>query len=99
MKFDIVRAWKDEAYRQTLTPEQLSTLPTNPAGEVEMSDSDLETISGGWDGPMSGPSFASGHISSTALICEVNLFTVNANVIAVPLNLLTGPNSNCIGMH
>ncbi len=96
MKFDIVRAWKDEAYRQTLTTEQLSTLPANPAGEVEMSDNDLATISGGWDTP---PSYASGHLSSTALVCELNVFTVNANVLSVPVNLLTGANSNCIGMH
>lgn len=45
MQFDIVRAWKDEAYYQSLSAEQLSTLPTNPAGEL--TDMDLATVSGG----------------------------------------------------
>ena len=44
---DIARAWKDEEYRNNLTPEQLAQLPPNPAGEVEMSDEDLDDISGG----------------------------------------------------
>lgn len=101
MKFDIVRAWKDEAYRQTLSTEELNTLPANPVGEI--SDADLEAAFGGW-GPgwaPYGPACTSveSHASSTALICEVNLFTVNANVLAVPIQLLSGPNSNCVGMH
>jgi mersacidin/lichenicidin family type 2 lantibiotic len=29
---DVVRAWKDEGYRRSLTPEQLARLPQNPAG-------------------------------------------------------------------
>jgi len=32
MNFDIVRAWKDETYRQALGEEQLDTLPANPIG-------------------------------------------------------------------
>jgi mersacidin/lichenicidin family type 2 lantibiotic len=47
MKFDIIRAWKDEAYRASLNEEQLAVLPANPIGEVELSDSDLAGISGG----------------------------------------------------
>ena len=47
MNPDIVRAWKDEDYRQNLSEEQLSTLPANPAGEMELTDSDLESISAG----------------------------------------------------
>ncbi len=46
-KIDIVRAWKDEAYRQTLSEEELRSLPANPAGEVELNDSDLEAVYGG----------------------------------------------------
>lgn len=44
---DIARAWKDEEYRNSLTPQQLAQLPPNPAGEVEMSDEDLDNVSGG----------------------------------------------------
>ncbi len=46
-KMDIVRAWKDEAYRQTLSEEELRSLPENPAGEIELNDSDLEAVYGG----------------------------------------------------
>ena len=31
----IVRAWKDETYRRSLTQEQLADLPAHPAGEIE----------------------------------------------------------------
>lgn len=46
-KVDLERAWKDEAYRKTLTPAQLAQLSPNPAGEVELSDEELDGISGG----------------------------------------------------
>jgi len=46
---DIIRAWKDEEYRMSLTEEQRSLLPDNPAGlaGMELSDDDLEDIVGG----------------------------------------------------
>jgi mersacidin/lichenicidin family type 2 lantibiotic len=47
MKFDIVRAWKDEAYRHSLSEEELSLLPESPIGEVELTDADLEAVQGG----------------------------------------------------
>jgi mersacidin/lichenicidin family type 2 lantibiotic len=31
----IVRAWKDETYRRSLTQQQLADLPAHPAGEIE----------------------------------------------------------------
>jgi mersacidin/lichenicidin family type 2 lantibiotic len=34
----IVRAWEDPEYRQTLTEEQKKLLPANPAGEILCSD-------------------------------------------------------------
>jgi len=43
----IVRAWKDEAYRQSLSTEELAMLPANPAGEIELTDTELEAVSGG----------------------------------------------------
>jgi mersacidin/lichenicidin family type 2 lantibiotic len=46
MKLDIVRAWKDEAYRESLSQQQKALLPANPAGELEMSDADLATVVG-----------------------------------------------------
>lgn len=38
---DIARAWKDESYRSTLSPDQLAALPANPAGMIELTDSEL----------------------------------------------------------
>jgi mersacidin/lichenicidin family type 2 lantibiotic len=50
MKFDIVRAWKDDTYRQSLSEEQAGQLPANPAGEFELSDADLASLYGGQGG-------------------------------------------------
>ncbi len=47
MKLDIARAWKDEAYRQSLSSEELALLPANPAGELELNDAELEAVHGG----------------------------------------------------
>ncbi|HEY1348252.1 MAG TPA: mersacidin/lichenicidin family type 2 lantibiotic [Ktedonobacteraceae bacterium] len=47
MKLDIVRAWKDQTYREHLSQEQLAHLPANPAGDLELSESDLTTVYGG----------------------------------------------------
>ncbi len=44
---DIIRAWKDEEYRNSLSEEQRSQLPENPVGIVELPDADMERIAGG----------------------------------------------------
>ncbi len=36
MKIDIIRAWKDEGYRWSLSEEERHTLPENPVGELEL---------------------------------------------------------------
>ena len=48
---DIIRAWKDEEYRMSLTEEQRALLPDNPAGPTELSDADLDSAVGGLLGP------------------------------------------------
>ncbi|MDJ0839155.1 MAG: mersacidin/lichenicidin family type 2 lantibiotic [Acidobacteriota bacterium] len=45
--FDIVRAWTDAEYRETLTAEQRDQLPGNPAGVVAVDNDELARISGG----------------------------------------------------
>jgi mersacidin/lichenicidin family type 2 lantibiotic len=45
--FDIIRAWKDEDYRNSLTEDQKSQLPENPAGMIDLSDEQMTSISGG----------------------------------------------------
>lgn len=49
-KTDIIRAWKDPAYRATLTPEQLACLPDHPAGIVEIGEDRLKQAGGGGGG-------------------------------------------------
>jgi mersacidin/lichenicidin family type 2 lantibiotic len=47
MTVDIARAWKDPEYRKSLTPEELATLPENPAGKPELTDKELDDVAGG----------------------------------------------------
>jgi len=35
---EIIRAWKDQDFRNSLTPEQLAQLPKHPAGQIEFED-------------------------------------------------------------
>lgn len=44
---DIIRAWKDEAYRLSLSDEERAALPENPAGMIELTDLDLAEVAGG----------------------------------------------------
>jgi mersacidin/lichenicidin family type 2 lantibiotic len=72
MKLDIIRAWKDDAYRQSLSDEQRTELPANPAGELQLTDAQLEEAFGG-DGA---------HIHSvTIIICDLNV--VSAQIITL----------------
>jgi mersacidin/lichenicidin family type 2 lantibiotic len=43
----IIRAWRDEDYRLSLSNEDLSGLPGNPVGIVELSGDALESAAGG----------------------------------------------------
>ena len=44
MNNNIVRAWKDEFYRQSLSDEERAQLPENPVGELELTDGELESV-------------------------------------------------------
>jgi mersacidin/lichenicidin family type 2 lantibiotic len=47
MKRDqIIRAWKDEEYRSGLSESELSALPKNPAGIVELTSDEMEEAGG-----------------------------------------------------
>ncbi len=50
---DIVRAWKDEDYRDSLSVKELEHLPEHPAGGIELSDAALMEVSGAWVNPTS----------------------------------------------
>jgi len=43
---DVIRAWKDAEYRESLSAEDRSLVPQNPAGLVELTDDQLKQASG-----------------------------------------------------
>ena len=46
-KIDVVRAWRDEEYRDSLSAEERAGLPESPAGLATISDETLRSITGG----------------------------------------------------
>lgn len=50
-KNDIIRAWKDQDFRQSLTSDELANMPSHPASTVQVGASEAksqpETFSGG----------------------------------------------------
>jgi mersacidin/lichenicidin family type 2 lantibiotic len=45
----IIQAWKNPAYRNSLTEAERARLPANPAGSIEVSDEDFGKVAGGRD--------------------------------------------------
>ncbi len=100
MKFDIVRAWKDETYRQTLSAEQRNTLPANPAGELN--DTELAAVCGG-DGGF-GNDFGVGAASSASandvrthsfsLLCDISIFSLDKAKVIDADSLINIANSD-----
>ena len=43
----IIRAWKDEEFRLSLSEAERALLPANPAGTVELTEAELAGASGG----------------------------------------------------
>ncbi len=73
MQIDIVRAWKDEAYRQSLSEEERRNLPENPVGEIELTDTDLEAIYGGQSTAVVGCSVACHSVACYSVaLCNTN---------------------------
>lgn len=46
-KLDVIRAWKDEEYCESLSASDRSLLPQNPAGIVELTDLEMGQAEGG----------------------------------------------------
>lgn len=44
----IIRAWRDEEYRMSLSEQEQAGLPENPVGLIELTDIELELIGGGY---------------------------------------------------
>jgi len=43
---DVIRAWKDAEYRESLSADDRAALPNHPAGLVDLSDAELELVRG-----------------------------------------------------
>lgn len=54
-KLDVIRAWKDAEYRSSLTEDQRAMLPDSPAGGLDLSDLDLDSVAGGTNPIPPGP--------------------------------------------
>jgi len=64
MDFDIVRAWKDRQYRQSLDSRQQALLPASPVGDSELSATVMESVQGAAQGvSMVGCQFTGGYQS------------------------------------
>ena len=46
-QIDIVRAWKDEAYRASLSDAERSAIPAHPSGTVVLHDTETDLVGGG----------------------------------------------------
>jgi mersacidin/lichenicidin family type 2 lantibiotic len=49
-KVDIIRAWKDEEYRASLTDAERAALPPNPAGLIDLDDEEMKKVLGSGGG-------------------------------------------------
>jgi mersacidin/lichenicidin family type 2 lantibiotic len=65
-KKDIIRAWKDEEYRQSLSAADREMLPQHPAGFMELSDEDLGGVAGGTE--LVDPTWAAGTLACCSWI-------------------------------
>jgi mersacidin/lichenicidin family type 2 lantibiotic len=43
----IIRAWKDEDFRQSLSADERALLPEHPAGLIDLAAAELDAVSGG----------------------------------------------------
>ena len=51
---NVVRAWKDEEYRNSLSAAERAALPDNPAGVLQPTDDELRGAEGGGFGTFNG---------------------------------------------
>ena len=82
-KLDVVRAWKDEDYRMSLSDAERRMLPTNPAGLIEISDSELGAVGGGDDAGPGKISFPG--VCSCFGICQSQFFQICSGDFFCPI--------------
>jgi len=85
---NVVRAWKDAAYRQSLSAEEQAMLPENPAGGFELTDAELEAVYGasGWGGEWGGEE-QSQDLCSNAKVCNLSAPAANSSENCVSVGM------------
>jgi mersacidin/lichenicidin family type 2 lantibiotic len=63
---NVIRAWKDEEYRNSLSDAERAALPENPAGLAEVAETDLVQVVG-------GIRLITLYIGCTSVICPTGL--------------------------
>lgn len=71
---NIIRAWKDDQYRLSLSDEELALLPSDPAGSIELTDELLGQVAGGLVDVSVENSCVASCVNSTCVACIVNSF-------------------------
>ena len=66
---DVVRAWKDEEYRSSLTEDQRAQLPENPAGMIDLTDEATNEVVGGWTLPVATKWLRCGRVLTITAEC------------------------------
>jgi len=72
-KINVVRAWKDAKFRQSLSAEEQAMLPANPVGRVELSDAQL-SVSGAKGTETTQETLCTHPMFCTRLSCPTYLF-------------------------
>lgn len=65
---NIIRAWKEQEFRNSLSAEQLTLLPDHPSGMLELTDAQLEIAAGGKNIPSS---YRYGDCNSGIIACTL----------------------------
>ena len=90
---NVVRAWKDEAYCRSLSVEEQTLLPANPAGEIELTDAELEAV-GAWGQAAKSISGISQEVSQHAVATYGNGNVISGSVVSgVAYNSYTADNT------
>src|SRR6476619_6013862 len=97
---NITRAWKDAAYRQSLSAEEQAMLPENPAGGFELTDADLEAVYGACGcacgcacGADKG-NVSSRDFCSNAQICIISATTADSDNSCISIGIGNNCNDN-----
>ena len=69
---DIIRAWKDEDYRLSLSEAERALLPEHPAGLIELTGAEMDGVGGGMatrSSPYVEPP-GPGNLTRTGIVCN-----------------------------